>query len=212
MFPENSSHQSDYELATPEVVANGIALALDTLRTERDVTKAERDAAQAFGESEHYAANHDELTGLLNPRGLKEIIELYDTNGITPFIVFCDGDKFGEINKRFGQHAGDKAIVRLANVLKSSVRTQDSIVRLGGDEFIIFGAAHNMSENDLDNLRDRIEYTINTYDAEEDAELASLGMSTGAVCGTAGMKFGEVLMLADAEMRLNKAANRADVS
>ena len=48
-----------------------------------------------------------------------------------------DIDHFKQVNDTHGHHAGDTAIIHLANMLKSTARTSDYCIRWGGEEFLI---------------------------------------------------------------------------
>ena len=86
-------------------------------------------------------AHTDPLTKLLNRRSLLDeitvAIERYSWEG-TPFsIILADIDHFKTYNDTYGHEAGDKILVRAAEVLKSSLRDQDLLARWGGEEFLI---------------------------------------------------------------------------
>lgn len=51
-------------------------------------------------------------------------------------IIMCDIDEFKLINDNYGHAIGDKAIVAVANTMKSSTREPDLVARIGGEEFI----------------------------------------------------------------------------
>ena len=52
-------------------------------------------------------------------------------------LMFIDIDKFKCINDSYGHEAGDKVIVRVAEILQNAVRKNDIVARYGGDEFLI---------------------------------------------------------------------------
>jgi len=89
----------------------------------------------------HHRAIHDELTGLKNratvfdeiDSAIKESI-LTDTKVV---VFFLDLDKFKQINDSFGHDAGDIILKETASRLKRSIRSDDHVFRVGGDEFII---------------------------------------------------------------------------
>ena len=70
-------------------------------------------------------------------------------------LIFIDLNDFKELNDTLGHAAGDKALIHLANVLQSSVRTTDTAARLAGDEFVIL-AENIKSEDDIEVLLGRI--------------------------------------------------------
>ena len=94
----------------------------------------ERDTMRRF-------ALRDPLTGLANRRVLDERID-YEiarhTRQDESFVVLAlDLDGFKAVNDRFGHDAGDEVLRATADALLDAVRAQDTVVRLGGDEFCI---------------------------------------------------------------------------
>lgn len=60
------------------------------------------------------------------------------TNQADVFGVFgVDIDHFKEINDRFGHEAGDRVLKELGRILKDSIRVNDVVIRMGGEEFLI---------------------------------------------------------------------------
>ena len=88
-----------------------------------------------------HLARHDTLTGLPNRRmffdRLEHAIASSRRSGKHLAVLFVDLDRFKEINDTFGHAIGDKVLINVAILLKSSVREVDTVARLGGDEFVI---------------------------------------------------------------------------
>lgn len=88
-----------------------------------------------------YQATHDALTGLLNRLGAEQALEkaLSETRldkGL--FALFlCDLNDFKPVNDQYGHETGDLVLIEVATRLKTLLRTQDIIVRWGGDEFVL---------------------------------------------------------------------------
>ena len=81
----------------------------------------------------------DVLTGVLN-RGtfMEETEALFaDARGGQHALVMVDVDHFKQINDRFGHSYGDRILVRVCNALRSALRTDDLVGRIGGDEFVL---------------------------------------------------------------------------
>ncbi len=88
-----------------------------------------------------FAAFHDELTGLSNRAllmdRLDEIVTRPHSRRHLWAILFLDLDRFKVINDSLGHIAGDRVLVQTARRFERCVRSCDTLVRLGGDEFII---------------------------------------------------------------------------
>ena len=86
-------------------------------------------------------ARTDPLTGLLNRRGLEEILnpesEEQDVLKQAFAVFMLDVDRFKRFNDQFGHLSADKVLEHLANILKAAVRNPDLVARYGGDEFVI---------------------------------------------------------------------------
>jgi diguanylate cyclase (GGDEF)-like protein len=88
-------------------------------------------------------AEYDELTGLLNRRGManrfKRLLDRARRDGAPQInLAIIDMDHFKTINDRFGHAAGDQVLIELAKRLQTLVRPNDLCVRLGGEEFAVF--------------------------------------------------------------------------
>ena len=101
-----------------------------------DVTERKRAEAQL-----QHMADHDPLTGLLNRRSFERELERHIAHmrryGAEGAAIVLDVDRFKPINDTFGHGAGDRLIVRVAEIVRARLRTTDAIARLGGDEFAI---------------------------------------------------------------------------
>ncbi len=89
----------------------------------------------------HHQAFHDSLTGLPN-RALildrvSQVLARSRREGTVMAVLFIDLDNFKDINDTLGHGAGDELLVEVGARLRNTVREQDSVGRLGGDEFIV---------------------------------------------------------------------------
>jgi diguanylate cyclase (GGDEF)-like protein len=87
-----------------------------------------------------HSSLHDALTGLpnrvlFNDR-LEHGIEQAKRHGWTLAVMFLDLDKFKTINDSYGHAAGDAVLLTIAKRLTETTRTDDTISRHGGDEFL----------------------------------------------------------------------------
>ncbi|MDR1647975.1 MAG: GGDEF domain-containing protein [Zoogloeaceae bacterium] len=104
--------------------------------TEARVRELERELAQTSK-----LVRHDQLTGALNRRGLEECYEKEAKRSErrrTPIcLALLDIDNFKSLNDALGHSAGDEALVHLTQVVRGTLRPQDSFARFGGEEFIL---------------------------------------------------------------------------
>lgn len=88
-----------------------------------------------------FVATHDPLTGVLNRAAFDETLaaafEAREANGDTVGVLFVDLDGFKSVNDTLGHAAGDVVLARTAERLRRVVRARDSLVRVGGDEFVV---------------------------------------------------------------------------
>lgn len=106
------------------------------LSTHIDVTK-EIELQERY----HYLAYHDPHTGLAN-RSLFEDRLAHAINnaariGSSVGILFCDLNEFKQINDEYGHATGDCVLAEVAKRLGSFFRTNDTVARFGGDEFVV---------------------------------------------------------------------------
>ena len=82
----------------------------------------------------------DELTGLLNRRGLTDLmsrtLSMVERHGGRGVIAYIDLDNFKTINDRLGHGGGDVALKRVSEILSANTRATDVVARVGGDEFV----------------------------------------------------------------------------
>jgi diguanylate cyclase (GGDEF)-like protein len=83
-------------------------------------------------------AHHDPLTGVLNRRGLDNQLEIMTRENHSPeALLYIDLTNFKAVNDNFGYEEGDKALISMTELLKSTIRKKDKLARIGGDEFIV---------------------------------------------------------------------------
>ncbi|HYQ18386.1 MAG TPA: GGDEF domain-containing protein, partial [Polyangiaceae bacterium] len=107
-----------------------------------DVTSHKRGEQLARQETEHARSIsvRDELTGLYNRRGFLDIarqqLAVATTMERPALLFFVDLNGMKQINDRLGHEYGDRALIEMADVLRTTFRGSDVVARLGGDEFV----------------------------------------------------------------------------
>ena len=114
--------------------------ALQTLNTRINLEEQRGKELQVLSET-------DRMTGLSDRvSGKRKVDELLAAGSVGMFLEL-DIDHFKSINDTCGHQAGDRAILAVADALRSTFRANDIIMRLGGDEFGVF--AVGIAERDL---------------------------------------------------------------
>ena len=96
-------------------------------------------------------SSQDLLTNLKNRRYFtqrsKEAWDAFQRYGQAFSLMLIDVDHFKNINDKYGHHAGDLILVKIADILRANLRSSDVIARWGGEEFLIFLPELNLHES-----------------------------------------------------------------
>ncbi len=85
-----------------------------------------------------YKSYHDELTGLYNRTYYREQLEHFERSKVMPLsIVLADLNGLKITNDTLGHEIGDQLLNKIAEILKSNCGENDSVARIGGDEFVV---------------------------------------------------------------------------
>ena len=98
-----------------------------------------------------HIANYDHLTGLpnrllLSDRLNQAILQTKRDNS-TIIIAFVDLDSFKEVNDRYGHSIGDELLKKISLRMQMSLRQDDTLARIGGDEFVAIFKHHENNES-----------------------------------------------------------------
>jgi diguanylate cyclase (GGDEF)-like protein len=155
------------------------------------------------------AAMTDPLTGLFNRRGFREASERLalraKPGGATLSVLMCDLDHFKSINDRFGHGVGDATLRLFAATMRSTMRTNDIIGRMGGEEFavILIGGPPEARA-----AGERVRVAFEQAAAEIRGCAVGGTVSIGISAGAAGLPFEVLLRQADAALYRAKAQGR----
>lgn len=123
----------------------------------------------------------DVLTGLLNRRGLRELVELRisskNWDQRKPIVVLADLDNFKSVNDTLGHAEGDRVLAMVGSLLKKAVRDNDLLARYGGDEFLIL--LHDVELSEAQIIVARIQSTVENWFRANNFDCGiSLGFAT----------------------------------
>lgn len=151
-------------------------------------------------------AREDDLTGLLNRRGLyaefARILGFGRRYGFPSALVYVDLDSFKAINDRHGHAVGDEVLIAVARRIRDQVRDSDVVGRLGGDEFVIV-----LRQTDLATARAKAEAVRAALERPPIAVgpvAVSVGASVGVALFEAADTPDDVVTRADRDMFRNK--------
>lgn len=151
----------------------------------------------------------DELTGVLNRRGLEYFVsekireaERFKKNF---GVLFIDIDDFKKINDTYGHKMGDKILKMVAEALKSNLRANDVVARYGGDEFVVISELTD--EDELKSLASRITMLINNSFIEEEGRIIKVSLSIGGSKSEEG-NLEKALEKADSLMYVSKSSGK----
>ena len=116
-----------------------------------------------------YQATHDNLTGLPNRLLLLDRIEHAITkvvrHKIVGGLIFIDLDNFKTVNDTLGHDIGDALLIMVSKTIKEVIRDEDTIARIGGDEFIVLldniGNDKDIAKVNINNLAEKIKNALN---------------------------------------------------
>lgn len=116
-----------------------------------------------------YQATHDNLTGLPNRLLLLDRIEHAITkvvrHKIVGGLIFIDLDNFKEVNDTLGHDIGDALLIMVAKKIREVIRDEDTIARIGGDEFIVLidniGSNKDIAKTNINTLAEKIKNVLN---------------------------------------------------
>lgn len=181
----------------------------EQLRQREELEKYAERLEFANNEISHQAL-HDELTGLGNRRyltlKLEELIAARKVSGGELIALHIDLDRFKHINDTMGHAAGDHVLVVVADILRKHLRSDDLVVRAGGDEFFVI-LQSGPDQVDPEKLSDRLIKAICNPIPYQD-KLCRLGASIG-IAKTPMVPPEELLISSDFALYKAKDGGRA---
>ena len=198
----------DWQMMSWDIVGAAVALFYFSLRSSygvllRGPSLFGDEEREAFEERLRHQAYHDELTGLPNRAAFGEALERRleaagERRADAFAVLFLDLDRFKDTNDSLGHSAGDELLVEAATRLRVCLRPEDTVARIGGDEFTAL----------LEGVRSR-EAALRIADRVQDAlrpafvaagHTVTVTASVGVALAHPGLEGGELMRRADVAM------------
>jgi diguanylate cyclase (GGDEF)-like protein len=179
-----------------------------TLDRQRNLTQAREQLIMQLARTQaaEMLSLLDPLTDIYNRRTMDDIIarEVNHAEKLQTDLTFMmvDADNFKSVNSMFGHLVGDRVLTEIAQILKRTFRNSDSIIRYGGDEFLVV-----MPETDLHQANraiERLEMEVERWNAKSQLPGYRLSLSCGVSPHQPGQTIYHVLEMADAKMYQHK--------
>jgi len=132
---------------------------------------------------ERYALT-DQLTGLQNRRaGMESLAQTWAAvlrSGEPMTVMMIDIDSFKGVNDTHGHATGDRALIEVARVIRASARMEDSVCRMGGEEFFVLcrGASLQASLHAAERLRQKVADLKIRVESTEITVTISIGLAS----------------------------------
>ena len=160
-----------------------------------------------------HRSEYDQLTEVPNrfsfERKVTELLGKLGCEGGNLALIYVDLDRFKDVNDQYGHHVGDLFLQQVAQRLKSQLRGNDMLARIGGDEFIVLLPGVR-GRREAEDVVIRLERSF-----EEEFELNGYRLCGSASIGLAlapedGMDKDELQRVADMAMYLRKEQKRQE--
>lgn len=155
----------------------------------------------------------DELTKVYNRKFLKEAYQRMSSEHLRHkdifSIIMIDLDFFKKINDTYGHSAGDYVLVKFAEYLSTDLRTQDVVVRFGGEEFLLLMPYTKLEEAEQTACRLLENLNQNVFVYEEHSFLVSF--SAGVYEVNSPVSLAEAVRTADRALYAAKENGRGRI-
>jgi diguanylate cyclase (GGDEF)-like protein len=180
-----------------------LALGMITIATERmraELINSNSKLASAVAELEQVSRT-DPLTGLLNRRGLDDILA-QPAKLMAGCVAMIDVNDLKPLNDQYGHEAGDIALQLLARALRNLFRVTDPLFRLGGDEFLVLMPGGTQDE--ITRRMESLDRGLLGQRVSASRDPVHIRISWGVAAYTEGSKLTAALKVADDAMYIQK--------
>ncbi|MCA1011218.1 response regulator [Halobacillus halophilus] len=157
----------------------------------------------------------DKLTKAYNRTYLQDLLDRkkrnFQRNEETFCLAILDLDDFKNVNDSYGHMVGDKVLIQLSEVLHASTRPEDSVIRYGGEEFIVVMPliSRIQAKRRLSNMLEEFKSIVHTYKNYE----FSLSFTAGLTeMNKSGLKMEDLIVQADLALYRGKRSGKGTVT
>ncbi|MFM7676128.1 MAG: putative bifunctional diguanylate cyclase/phosphodiesterase [Synechococcus sp.] len=153
------------------------------------------------------------VTGLPNRRGLsvaiQDALESLEHHSGWMAVLFCDLNRFKEVNDTYGHRVGDQLLIELAQRMKQVLRPKDVLARLGGDEFVMLCTDLGSPEDALQ-IAERLQHGVGQpwMPAQADTPFTIVPQVSVGISLASGGGMSADRLLHDADLAMYEAKRR----
>ena len=166
-----------------------------------------------------YLATIDDLTGLRNRRGIRDLLEVElsraKRSGLPLALIMLDVDHFKLYNDTYGHPAGDLVLQRLAEVMLSmTARAGEVAARMGGEEFLMLlpGSTATDAIYASNRMRERFADTCIPHSSSPTGDHVTVSQGVVACVPRVNTTIEEMIEAADRALYVSKANGRDQVT
>lgn len=154
----------------------------------------------------------DGLTQCLNHRAFSTLVSLSvqpeapGESATTGAFLIVDADRFKSINDRFGHNSGDIALTLIARALRNTIRRDDLVGRLGGEEFGVFLPGADLEG--AERVAERLRAAVADAGFTVDGDVQDLTVSVGGIVFDTATSFEDLYRAADKRLYRAKQTGR----
>ena len=193
----------------PNDTAPLAAAEAEIVRLQRRLARerGSRAAAEEIAEAATKASIQDAVTGLPNRTLLESRLtvelQLAERKNGHVLVLFLNINSFRLVNETHGHDVGNELLVHIASVLERSLRPQDTVGRVGSDEFVLI--ASGVPPDESEELATRVMHAIANEPLIGDGFVLPVNASVGAACVTGAVSASEAIHQADVAMNSAKS-------
>ena len=165
-------------------------------------------------------AHYDHITGLANRITLYDRLSLeisrIKRHNSSAALFFLDMDNFKNINDSYGHNLGDEVLKKFSETVHSLIRDEDTLARIGGDEFIILFSNLSANKDEVHQVTQKLSDKIHTQLSEPinvESHLINLSVSIGIeIIDAHNLDINAVIKNADTAMYKAKENGKSQTS